>query len=174
MLLRRAGVTFDILVPEVEEVVVHNDIAAGVTENANRKHAWAASRRPDHHILAADTAIEFEQKHIGKPSSENQAKEFLRMFSGKTHVVYTAVAFSLPNGPATLEIARSQVTFKELEDDTIEDYIRLVKPMDRAGAYDIDEYGELVVASYTGSLTNIIGLPMEIVRPLLRKADLLS
>ena len=92
----------------------------------------------------------------GKPRDLAEAKAFLRELSGRTHAVFTGVAY---DGEA--RVVRSDVTFRPLTEETIDAYVAKVNPLDRAGAYDIDECGELLVASYTGTYENIMGLPVE-------------
>ena len=98
---------------------------------------------------------------------------FLRMFSGATHRVYTAVALAKAQAAPELILAESSVRFRKLSEEEIRTYFSSVNPMDRAGAYDIDEQGETLMAGYTGSRTNIMGLPAEVVLVWLKKEGLL-
>ncbi len=98
---------------------------------------------------------------------------FLRMFSGATHRVYTAVAMAKAQAAPELILAESSVRFRTLSEEEIRSYVFRVNPMDRAGAYDIDEQGETLMDGYTGSRTNIMGLPEEAVAAWLRKEGLL-
>jgi len=142
-------------------------------ENAARKSAWCRALYPGRHSLAADTLIEFEGRCITKARTQEEAMAFLRMFAGATHRVFTAVA--LTKAPAELELilAESTVRFRKLSEEEIQAYVTNVNPMDRAGAYDIDEQGETLMDGYTGSRTNIMGLPEEAVAAWLRKEGLL-
>ena len=88
-----------------------------------------------------------------------EAKEFLRELSGQTHVVFTGVAYD-----GDVKVATSNVTFRRLSDSAIDYYVAKVRPTDRAGAYDIDESGDLIVERWTGSYENIMGLPVEPLR----------
>ena len=92
-----------------------------------------------------------------------EAAEFLRMFSGKDHEVLTAVSFATPGSEPVVQTVESRVTFKSLSDEAIAEYLRQVDPMDKAGAYNIDQAGELIIERYSGSFTNIVGLPVETV-----------
>ena len=83
----------------------------------------------------------------------------MRELSGRTHTVFTGVAY---NGEA--KVVRSDVTFRPLSEADIDAYVARVRPTDRAGAYDIDESGELLVARWTGTSENIMGLPVEPLR----------
>ena len=81
----------------------------------------------------------------------------------------TGVAFSVPGAEMQLHVESSRVRFRELSDEVITAYIQKVDPLDRAGAYDINECGEMIVAGYEGSYTNIVGLPVEVVSEWLGK-----
>ena len=106
--------------------------------------------------VSADTIVWFSDRIYGKPRDLEEAKEFLRELAGKVHTVFTGVAFD-----GEVKVVRSDVKFRELSEATIEEYVARVRPTDRAGAYDIDESGDLIVESYSGSYENIMGLPVE-------------
>ena len=119
-------------------------------------------------ILAADTVVWFRNRILGKPKDLSEAAEYLRMMSDKVHSVFTGVAYLPPDATEDDEqrfaIVESKVKFRKLSDAMIDEYVARVKPTDRAGAYDIDESGDLIVESYTGSYENIMGLPVEPLR----------
>ncbi len=123
-----------------------------VAENALAKGAAVDAKG----VLSADTIVWHDGRIYGKPVDLSQAKEFLLELSGKTHSVFTGVAFD-----GEVKIVESLVKFRDLSEKEIDEYIRRVCPLDRAGAYDIDESGEFIVESYTGSYENIMGLPVE-------------
>jgi septum formation protein len=122
-------------------------------------------------VLTADTVVVFGGRCLGKPVDMHQAWEFLRMFSGKKQDVLTAVAFSVPAGACQCAVVESSVCFMELSDAVIGEYFARVDPLDKAGAYDIDECGEMIIESFRGSRTNIMGLPAETVAAFLANAD---
>ncbi len=162
-ILQDIGVPFRIDAPQADEICDPADPVRTVIVNAEAKLAAARAKLGGHansRMLAADTLVLFEGRLLGKPTDTAEAHDFLRMLSGKTHVVYTAVAFS----DSETRVEASSVTFRELSDATIARYVQECNPLDRAGAYDIDENGELLVASYAGSYTNIMGLPAALVR----------
>ncbi len=171
-LLAEAGHEFEIVVPDVDEELGGADVATVVKKNALKKNRHVAKQHPDSPVLAADTAIEFRGDLIGKPSSLGDACECLLVFSGETHSVFTGVAFSMPNEEPVIDVSESRVTFRKLDDIMIVDYFSKVNPMDKAGSYDIGQHGALIVESYIGSRSNIIGLPMEIVGSLLAERGL--
>ena len=171
-ILRNLGVEFEVVKTEAPEVSIPHNPVRTVTENACAKlHAALAATSAaapvglaGRAILAADTIVWFNNRIYGKPRNLDEAKEFLLELSGQTHVVFTGVAFHAEDGTERTACVDSHVTFRELSEEMIEEYVARVHPTDRAGAYDIDESGDLIVASYTGSYENIMGLPVEPLR----------
>lgn len=155
-ILEGLGVEFDVVKTDAPEASYPHDPERTVRENALAKGAAAAPRT---RVLSADTIVWFGGRIYGKPRDLEEAKEFLRELSGKVHTVFTGVAFD-----GDVKVARSDVKFRRLSDADIEEYVARVRPTDRAGAYDIDESGDLIVESYTGSYENIMGLPTEPLR----------
>lgn len=106
-------------------------------------------------VIAADTIVYLEGRIIGKPKDAEEAKEMLRMLSGKTHEVYTGV---FVNGQCEYE--RTSVTFRELTDDEIDGYIATGEPLDKAGAYGAQGLGSVFVSRIEGDFFNVMGLPV--------------
>ena len=171
-ILKDLGVDFEVVKTDAPEVSYPADPERTVRENALAKGA-AARPIPHSHpssdrlrgslrsgdtfpILSADTIVWFSNRIYGKPRDLEEAKEFLRELAGKVHTVFTGVAFD-----GEVKVVRSDVKFRELSEETIDEYVARVRPTDRAGAYDIDESGDLIVESYSGSYENIMGLPVE-------------
>ncbi len=114
-------------------------------------------------VLGADTVVALGDKVLGKPVDEADAYAMLSALSGKTHCVYTGVCFSIPKDGGRVEIIQAdctKVTFEELSETFIKNYIASGSPMDKAGAYGIQD-GELV-KSLEGSYSNVVGLPVEL------------
>ena len=156
-ILRDLGVAFEVVKTDAPESSYPGDPERTVRENALAKGAVLPSANPPtRHVLSADTIVWLDGRIYGKPRDLAEAKAFLRELSGRTHAVFTGVAY---DGEA--RVVRSDVTFRPLTEETIDAYVAKVNPLDRAGAYDIDECGELLVASYTGTYENIMGLPVE-------------
>lgn len=156
--------TFETAVPEVEEVHYADQARRSALENAARKHAWARARFPGRRIIAADTVIDLGGQCIGKPDSLESAIAMFRSFSGREHAVLTAVALTGADGEPVLQVLESRVRFRHLDEPAIREYFRRVDPLDKAGAYDIDQHAGLIVESYSGSVTNIMGLPAAAIR----------
>ena len=155
---------FEVLVPDVAERLYPFDPRRTAAENARAKHDWARTAREDASILAADTVIDFEGACVGKPRDSAEAARQLLAFSGKPHSVLTAAAFSAPGGPVHERLTVSVVRFRALSPTDVEAYLSLVHPLDKAGSYDIDQYPELIIESFSGSRTNIMGLPRAVVK----------
>jgi len=152
-ILRQHEVDFVVVKSNAPEVCYPTDPERTVRENALAKGAACGTHE---HVLSADTIVWFNNKIYGKPHDFEEAKIYLRELSGKTHTVFTGIAYD-----GQVKICRSDVRFRHLSEATIDDYVARVKPTDRAGAYDIDESGDYIVESYQGSYENIMGLPIE-------------
>ena len=158
-ILMKLGVAFEVVKTNAPEVSIPHDPERTVVENATQK-LRACGCVP---ALAADTIVWFNGKIYGKPADLAEAKVFLRELSGQTHSVFTGVAYADDSGVRSTCV-RSDVTFRPLSEADIAAYVAAVHPTDRAGAYDIDDHGEMLVASYTGTYENIMGLPVEPLR----------
>jgi len=163
-ILRELGLSFQVEVPDTEEIILPDDPRGTARKNAREKLQWCRERHPDRSIIAADTVIDFEGGCLVKPSSRREAFSFLSRFSGRTQSVITAVALARPDEAVRVEEVESRVLFRKLDESQIEEYFRHVDPMDKAGAYDINQSSELIIESFSGSWTNIMGLPVEVIK----------
>lgn len=138
--------------------------------NAQRKAFAVAERYPNHLVIGADTLVFLEGKLMGKPESLEMAREFLRRLSGRVHEVVTGVClFQREMSRMHLFSEVTRVRFLRFGDAVIEDYLAQVQVLDKAGGYAIQEQGHLLVEQVEGSLSNVIGLPVEALRLALRK-----
>lgn len=120
-------------------------------------------------LITADTIVLFNDKVYGKPKSEDEAKQMLRELSSNTHLVITGVCL-LSNRKEKSFSVTSEVSFSELTDDEISYYVTKYKPLDKAGAYGIQEWiGHVAVQNICGSYFNIVGLPVQRVYSELKK-----
>ena len=168
-LLAQLGVPFEVVVADVTE---HEDEATNprvmVAHNAALKADWVAARHPDALVLGADTTVFLDGLAINKPRDLDESRSMLRRLSGREHTVCTGVAVRRLSADLRVDrVVSSQVAFKPFGDAVIEDYIRLVNTLDKAGAYSIQEQTGLIIAGYTGSFSNIMGLPMEATKQIL-------
>jgi septum formation protein len=173
-LLATLGVPFTVVVADVTE---HENPATDprqlVAHNAALKADAVARLHPDALVLGADTTVFIDNTSLNKPRDPAEARAMLRKLSARTHTVFTGLA--LRQVAASLKIddgVASEVTFRPLDDARIETYLALVHTLDKAGGYAIQEHGEMLVEKFTGSLTNIIGLPLERTKELLTQCGL--
>ncbi len=164
---------FEIVPARGEERVEGNPTPEGLVKQlAEQKAAEIARQYPDHAVLGADTVVAFDGKVLGKPKDEEDAKRMLEMLSGNVHEVYTGVCIFYPRLDGTrvalVDAACTRVVFEALDEDRITAYIATGSPMDKAGAYGIQDGG--LVKEIRGSFSNVVGLPLELVRAMLEKA----
>ena len=162
-LLAGLGVKFEVVVPQVTE---HEDAAPDprvmVCQNAELKAAWVAERRREAWVLGADTTVFVEGRVLNKPADLAEARRMLRLLSGRTHRVCTGLSLQRRSEGAVLAtVVESEVQFKVLDEAVIDRYLARVDPLDKAGAYAIQQETDLIIAGWRGSYTNIVGLPVE-------------
>lgn len=168
-ILQRITGNFSIFKADVEEIHDATDPVRTVAHNASIKYRACRERHPDAAIIAADTLVWFEGRLIGKPLNLGEAAQFLRAFSGKSQIVFSGIALGIAGGEnPEIRVEASSVHFKELSEREIQEYLERTMPLDRAGAYDIDENGDLLISGHSGSYTNIMGMPEEVIRDWLR------
>ncbi len=173
-LLAGLGVAFEVMPAEVTEHEAPDaDPRQMVRHNAALKADWVAARRPEAFVLGADTVVFVGDRVLNKPRDLAEARGMLRQLSGRTHIVCTGLAVRRRcEGIAIDAAVESQVRFKELDDNVIEQYFARVNPLDKAGAYAIQESADLIIAGWSGSYTNIVGLPMEETKLILTRCRL--
>ncbi|MBQ8229717.1 MAG: septum formation protein Maf [Clostridia bacterium] len=123
-------------------------------------------------VIGSDTVVAFGKRVLGKPKDEADAFRMLKMLSGKKHAVYTGVSFqTVKNGKIyrNTKVDKTQVYFNDLSDEWIREYIKGGSPMDKAGAYGIQDGG--LVKKIKGSYTNVVGFPLELVKKMIKKAE---
>lgn len=165
-LLTGAGIPHEISAVHVVEI--DPDQPHGMTpaefawRNALRKARAAARRHPGRCVLAADTVVALGTRILGKPRHQRRAAAFLRLLSGRTHEVLTAVILLPPGARKPIGFVElSRVTFRRLNTARIARYLKQVHVLDKAGGYALQEKGAWLVARVEGSRSNVIGLPVE-------------
>lgn len=113
-------------------------------------------------IITADTIVVIDKHILGKPKSKADAKRILKKLSGRTHIVYTGYSiYNSSNNKIITEYEKTLVTFRKLTDEEISDYILTGSPMDKAGAYGIqDDFGAVFIEKIDGCYYNVVGLPL--------------
>jgi septum formation protein len=173
-LLAQLGVPFEVVVAEItEHEEPGTDPRVMVAHNAALKADWVAARNSDTVVLGADTTVFIDGQALNKPRDRAEARGMLRRLSGRTHTVFTGLAVRRHEDRLAIdEGVASEVTFKALDDAVIEEYLSRVNTLDKAGGYAIQEHGDLIIAGYRGSLSNIVGLPLETTKQLLTRCGL--
>jgi len=143
--------------------------------------AWAAAakaeavaaRIPGAVVVGADTVVVLRGRVFGKPHDREQAAEFLRALSGRTHQVYTALQIiDGRSGRRAQGVSRTDVTMREFEPATIAAYLRTGEAQDKAGAYAIQGEGRRLIASIRGPYDNVVGMPMRLLWRLLAECGI--
>ncbi len=157
------GIEFKVVASNAHEVHHEQLTAREIAQlNAYRKARSLAKRYPDALVIGADTLVCLGSVTYGKPASLENAYEMLEQLQGRTHQVVTAVCLlCLRHHRQKLFIESTDVTFRPLDAVKIRRYLTRVNPMDKAGAYGIQEEGDLIVEKVKGSYTNVVGLPLE-------------
>lgn len=161
-LLQENAIPFRQLIPDIDE---NNHLAEDPVRYAERlaflkTEAVLPLTTPNEIIIGCDTIVILEGKILGKPSSPDHAFQMLRALSGKKHTVCSAVSLQSHRHAAVIGSELSDVFFKEVSDEAIKAYIRTGEPLDKAGAYGIQNAGGFLVDRVEGNIDNVIGLPM--------------
>lgn len=126
-----------------------------------KAEAYRAFMKEDTLIITADTVVELDGKVYGKPKDDEDAKKMLRELSGKTHLVCTGVCISSLTKNVVFG-ATTKVTFAQISEDEIKYYVSHYHPLDKAGAYGVQEWiGYVAVKHLEGSYFNVMGLPVQ-------------
>jgi septum formation protein len=162
-LLRQLSLDFKVVPADVPEIH-HEQMTAGELSqvNAYRKARAIGKKFPDALVLAADTLVYLEELLFGKPATLEEAYRMLERLQGRTHQVFTGICLLHLRSHRQAVFAEStEVTFHSLDEVRIRRYLNSVNPLDKAGAYAIQEEGDLIVEKIVGSYTNVVGLPLE-------------
>jgi septum formation protein len=129
---------------------------------ALRKAQCVAPKIRNGFVIGADTIVVLDGRMLGKPVDREDARRMLRLLSGHTHTVYTGFAIvDRPSNKTIADVEATQVTFRHLPPREVEEYIDGGSPMDKAGAYGIqDDYGAVFVTRIEGCFYNVVGLPL--------------
>jgi len=160
-LLKKAGLTFEVK-PSPAEEIHDSTMAPGqlCEENARIKAAAVAREIPGAWVIGADTLVFLDDHPLGKPADHHEATTMLAALSGRVHDVRTGVCVIKPCGRVTTFHEITRVTFRHLSETDIRAYHALVNPLDKAGAYGIQEHGERIIERIDGPFDNVMGLPV--------------
>ena len=162
-LLKQIGMTFDVRESGVrEDVDVPDDPEQHTKVLSERKARAVAGSIPDGLIVGADTIVVLDGEILNKPKTGRDAARMLNMLSDRWHDVYTGFTIiDRPTGKTVSAVERTRVKFRRLADDEVQAYVQSGSPMDKAGAYGIqDDYGAVFVERIEGCFYNVVGFPL--------------
>jgi septum formation protein len=163
VLLRQIGLTFSVRISAAPETMLDHETpehnAKRIALSKARKVAKSVKRGI---VIGADTIVVLKGRILGKPRSRSEAKLMLRSLSGRMHTVYTAFALvDVEYGKHVVDIEKTKVWFRKLSESEIVEYVASGSPMDKAGAYGIqDDYGAVFVERVEGCFYNVVGFPL--------------
>lgn len=163
-LLAQAGIDFEVIPADIDEVVESDSPAEVVMSLSKQKALWVADQNPYRTVIGADTVVAYDGEILGKPKDEQEALDMLSMLSGRTHKVYTGVTIVRDSATEGRDVetfaVETSVTMYENDRQTLLEYIATKEPMDKAGAYGIQGKGALLVKEIKGDYFNVVGLPI--------------
>ena len=159
-LLSMLGLEFTIITADIDETMDPTlSVEEAVAQVCEKKAAAVGASHPDDLIIAADTIVVVDGCVLGKPHSVDEARDMLRRLSGRSHTVMTAYCL-WQNGAADTHVEHTHLRFRPLSDREIDAYIATGSPMDKAGAYGIQDQAAIFVESLEGDYYNVMGLPL--------------
>jgi septum formation protein len=163
-LLSQVGLTFEIRPADIDESVHAGEPPIKYVRRLSVEKA-AAVARPGEIVVAADTTVEVDGEILAKPVDGDDARRMLRLLSGRVHQVHTGVTVAMTgaagrSSTSHTQVVHTAVTFVELDDATVDWYVRTGEPDGKAGGYAIQGAGGALVERLDGSVTNVIGLPL--------------
>jgi septum formation protein len=170
-ILRELGLSFDVVVPDVDETLLPGEDGGAAAERLARKKAERVAAGETRPVVAADTVVLCDGDVLGKPASADDARAMLGRLSGRRHEVVTGVCVAASGGLWSA-LERTGVVFAPLSAAEIDWYAATGEPLDKAGAYHVDGLGALFIESVLGSPSNVAGLPVRLLLRLAREAGL--
>jgi septum formation protein len=165
-LLRQLGAAFKVVPSGVSELADEHLSPYELCQlNAHRKARAVAKRFPDTLVLGADTLVFLGREIFGKPVNLTEAHKMIGRLQGRTHQVVTGVSLIhlRPHHERVFAVS-TDVRFRSLNAEQVRNYLSHIHPLDKAGAYAIQEHGELIIEEISGSYSNVVGLPVERLR----------
>jgi septum formation protein len=165
-LLRQIVAAFEVVPSDASELADEHLSPYELCQlNAHRKARAVAKRFPDALVLGADTLVFLDRDILGKPANLAEAQQMITRLQGRTHQVITGVSLiHLRSHRERIFAVSTDVRFRSLTAEQMRHYLLLMNPLDKAGAYAIQEHGELIIEEISGSYSNVVGLPVERVR----------
>lgn len=172
-MLSRMGLRFTVAAAEVDENLLPGEDAVQAAQRLAGLKAAAVERQPGQVVLAADTLVALGPDILGKPADPAQAADMLRLLSGREHQVVTGFCLRDDQGQVS-GLSLSAVRFRELRQAEIAAYVASGEPLDKAGAYAVQDLGAALVSEVRGSYTNVVGLPLAAVLEVMLSRGLIA
>lgn len=175
-LLTQIGLSFIVAPADVDENILQGERPeAYASRLALDKARAAAERAGDGIVIAADTIVVVNGSVLGKPADAADARRMLHLLSGREHSVVTGLAvLDASTGRSAVRTSVTKVLFRDLSQREIDAYVATGEPLDKAGAYGIQERGALLVERIEGCYSNVVGLPLSLLGGMLREFGILS
>jgi septum formation protein len=171
-LLREAGIRFQVHAANINEERISGELPVEYARRLSREKAEAvAAIYPQHFVLGADTIVVINNEVLGKPKDAADAHRMLWMLSGRSHEVTTAVTLIGPNQLKDTRSSTTQVVFRSMTEDEIQQYVTGGEPMDKAGAYAIQGGASRWTERIEGEYSNVVGLPLSVVTEMLQTSN---
>lgn len=158
-LLKSAGLVFEVLRPDADEKLRAGETPVAYAVRTAREKAESVKAQPSTVILGSDTVVAAEGYILGKPADADDARAMLRLLSGKMHEVITGVCLRSAEKTVCFHVATA-VLFRDLSEEEIAAYVATGDPLDKAGAYAIQNGAAGMVRRIDGSYSNVVGLPL--------------
>ena len=178
-LIKKLNIDFDVVLPDFDEKLDTDNYSDESIKSLSLKKAMSVLENKqgtdfllckNSLIVSADTVVVLDNKIYGKPKNEENAKQMLKQLSDKTHFVATAVSVvDADTKKFVTRLVKTYVTFQNLSDELIASYVTNNKPLDKAGAYGIQEMGNEFIKNVDGDLENVIGLPTKTLKEMLEE-----
>ena len=181
-LIKSLNVDFKVILPTFEEklesdeysdkIILSLSLSKALSVLDNNNQGTDLFLLKNSLIISADTVVVFNNKIFGKPKDKKHAKKMLQQLSGNTHFVVTAISvIDTETKKSISKLTKTYVTFQNLSDELIDKYINEKHPLDKAGAYGIQEMGEEFIKNVDGELDNVIGLPTKTLIEILKEFE---
>jgi len=175
-LLKQLNINFEVIPSQIEENIDKENFSPEMIEKLALEKAQDVADKINYPavIIGADTVVVIDNKILGKPEDKEEAFQMLKLLSGRTHKVISAIAVidKSINKQITDHVV-SEVTFKQLTDPEIREYIETGEPMDKAGAYAIQGIGSKFISSISGCYSNIVGISIEKLAEMLKECQII-
>src|SRR5687768_2498753 len=170
-ILTAVGWEFEKQVTDIDESILRGETAEDYVQRlAAEKARVIAEKNADAIVLGADTTVVIDEKIIGKPKDLDEAGEMIKILSGNWHEVLTGVAI-VRNSETLVDFQRTSVKFAQMNEDEIEFLVQKGKPLDKAGAYAVQEQAALFIEKIEGDYWNVVGLPVNLIYSLVKAAN---